>query len=129
MGQHERLEMPNTRPNIVYILADDMGYGDVGCYNPQSKIPTPYMDRLAREGMRFTDAHSPSAVCTPTRYGILTGRYCWRTELKSHVLFNYEWPLIEPERVTVASLLKKMWISHGMFWQVAFGTGLGCEGW
>ena len=69
MGEYEELEMSNTRPNIVYILADDMGYGDVGCYNPQSKIPTPYMDRLAREGMRFTDAHSPSAVCTPTRYG------------------------------------------------------------
>jgi len=70
------------RPNIVFIMADDMGYGDVGCYNPESKIPTPNMDRLAKEGMRFTDAHSPSAVCTPTRYGILTGRYCWRTRLK-----------------------------------------------
>ena len=121
--------MRNTRPNIVYILADDMGYGDVGCYNPQSKIPTPYMDRLAREGMRFTDAHSPSAVCTPTRYGILTGRYCWRTELKAHVLFNYELPLIEPERLTVASLLKTCGYHTGCFWQVAFGFGLGCEGW
>ena len=95
------------KPNIVFIMADDMGYGDVGCYNPASRIPTPHMDRLAREGVRFTDAHSPSAVCTPTRYGVLTGRYCWRSALKTHVLFNYEHPLIESERLTVASLLKK----------------------
>ena len=66
------------------------------------------MDRLAREGMRFTDAHSPSAVCTPTRYGVLTGRYCWRTELKSHVLFNYELPLIEPERRDGGFFVEKM---------------------
>ena len=70
------------RPNIVIILADDMGWGDAGCYNPQSKAPTPNIDRLAQQGMRFTDAHSPSAVCTPTRYGLLTGRYAWRTRLK-----------------------------------------------
>ena len=95
------------RPNIVFIMADDMGIGDVGCYNKESLIPTPNMDRLAAEGVRFTDAHSPSAVCTPTRYGLLTGRYCWRTPLKSEVLFNYEPPLIEPTRLTVASLLKK----------------------
>ncbi len=62
-------------PNIVYILADDMGYGDLSCLNKKSKIPTPNMDRLAKEGIIFTDAHSPSAVCTPTRYGVLTGRY------------------------------------------------------
>ena len=66
-------------PNIVFIMADDLGYGDLGCYNRNSKIPTPDMDRLAAEGIRFTDAHSPSAVCTPTRYGVLTGRYAWRT--------------------------------------------------
>lgn len=93
-------------PNIVYIMADDLGYGDVGCYNPDSRIPTPNMDRLAREGLRFTDAHSPSAVCTPTRYGVLTGRYCWRSRLKSGVLLGYDRPLIEPERPTLASLLK-----------------------
>ena len=69
----------SKKPNIVFIMADDMGYGDLGCYNKNSKIPTPNMDRLAAEGMRFTDAHSPSAVCTPTRYGVLTGRYCWRS--------------------------------------------------
>jgi arylsulfatase A-like enzyme len=92
-------------PNIVFIMADDAGYGDVGCYNAATKIPTPNIDRVAREGIRFTDAHSPSAVCTPTRYGVLTGRYCWRSRLKRGVLFAYEPPLIEQERLTVASLL------------------------
>ena len=93
------------QPNIVLIMADDMGFGDVGCYGA-SKIPTPHMDRLADEGMVFMDAHAPSAVCTPTRYGVMTGRYCWRTALKHSVLFGYEPPLIEPDRLTVASLLK-----------------------
>ncbi len=95
------------RPNIVYIMADDLGYGDVGCNNPDSKIPTPSIDRLAAEGVRFTDAHTGSAVCTPTRYGLLTGRYCWRTSLKKGVLWGYSPPLIEPDRLTVASLLKQ----------------------
>lgn len=94
-------------PNIIFVMADDMGIGDVGCYNPESKIPTPNMDRLAKEGIRFTDAHSPSAVCTPTRYGVLTGRYCWRTWLKSNVVGGYTNPLIEPERTTVGSLLQR----------------------
>lgn len=98
-----------TFPNIVYILADDMGYGDVGCLNPDGKIPTPNMDRLAREGAVFTDAHSGSAVCTPTRYGVLTGRYSWRSRLKSGVLYGYSRSLIEPDRMTVASYLK----AHG----------------
>jgi len=93
-------------PNVIFILADDMGYGDLACQNPQSKIPTPNLDRLAREGMRFTDAHSPSAVCSPTRYGILTGRYCWRSRLKRGVLGPWDKPLIEEGRVTVAQLLR-----------------------
>ncbi len=93
-------------PNIIVILADDMGLGDPGCYNPDSKIPTPAMDRLAREGMRFWDAHSPSAVCTPTRYGLLTGRYCWRSRQKRWVLQGYSPALIEEGRTTVASFLK-----------------------
>ncbi len=92
-------------PNIVYILADDLGWGDLGCYNPDSAIPTPHADRLAREGIRFTDMHSPSSVCTPTRYGILTGRYAWRTRLERGVLWGYSPNLIEPGRMTVASLL------------------------
>ena len=96
-----------NRPNIVLILADDMGYGDLGCQNPQSKIPTPNLDRLAGQGIRLTDAHSPSAVCSPTRYGILTGRYCWRTRLKSGVLWTWDPPLIEPDRLTVPKLLKQ----------------------
>ena len=65
-----------------------MGFGDIGVYNPESRIPTPRMDRLAAEGIRFTDAHSADSVCTPSRYGLLTGRYCWRTQLKRTVLFN-----------------------------------------
>ena len=93
-------------PNIVFILADDLGYGDVQALNPKSKIPTPNLDRLAKGGMTFTDAHSPSAVCTPTRYGALTGRYCWRSRLKRGVQNGYGPPLIEPGRATVASFLR-----------------------
>lgn len=94
-------------PNIVVILADDLGCGDLSCYNKASKITTPNMDRVASEGMRFTDAHSPSGVCTPTRYGLLTGRYAWRTRMKQGVLQGYDPLLIENDRMTVASLLKK----------------------
>lgn len=94
-------------PNIVLILADDMGYGDLACQNPESKIPTPHLDQMAKEGIRFTDAHSPSAVCTPTRYGLLTGRYCWRTQLKRGVLWCWDKPLIEPEKLTLGKLLKE----------------------
>ena len=102
------LSAAETPPNIVFILADDMGYGDVQSYNPErGKIPTPHMDQLVKEGMKFTDAHTTSSVCTPTRYGILTGRYNWRTHLQSHVLFGYSPPLISSERATVASFLKE----------------------
>ena len=94
-------------PNIVVILADDLGMGDLGCYNADSKAPTPNLDRLAGQGMRFTDAHSPSAVCTPTRYGLLTGRYCWRTSLKRGVLLGYDPLLIDTERLTIASMLRE----------------------
>jgi len=88
----------SRRPNIVLILTDDMGYSDAGCYNPGSRIPTPNIDLLAARGARFTDAHSPSAVCTPARYGLLTGRYAWRTWLKRGVIGGYTPPLIEPAR-------------------------------
>lgn len=94
-------------PNIVYILADDLGYGDLGCYIKNSKIPTPRLDRLAGEGMRFTDAHSPSSVCTPTRYALLTGRYAWRTRLQRNVLGPWDKPLIAPDRLTVGKLLQQ----------------------
>lgn len=121
-----RDEPSTQKPNIVYILADDLGYGDPGCYNPQSKIPTPHMDQLAEEGMRFTDAHSPSAVCTPTRYGILTGRYSWRTRLKSGVLWGYSRPLISEDRMTVASYLKDKGYHTGAIgkWHLGLGWGL-----
>lgn len=97
-----------TKPNILYILADDLGYGDVQCLNPQrGKIATPHLDKLAAQGMTFTDAHSGSSVCTPTRYGLLTGRYAWRTRLQSGVLDGgNDEPLIAADRFTVASLLK-----------------------
>lgn len=95
-------------PNIVVVLADDMGWGDPQSYQPASKIPTPNIDRLAREGMRFTDVHSPSSVCTPTRYGLLTGRYAWRTSLTSGVLDGFGPPLIDPQQDdTLAQLLKR----------------------
>ncbi len=100
-------DMMTDRPNILYILADDLGYGDLGCYNPESKIPTPTLDRLAAEGMRFTDAHAPDAVCTPSRYGLLTGRYCFRSRLKSGVLGPWGAPLIEEGRLTVPALLRE----------------------
>jgi arylsulfatase A-like enzyme len=95
------------RPNIVYILADDLGYGDVQCLNPAGKIATPNLDRLAAAGMVFTDAHSGSAVCTPTRYSILTGRYSWRSRLQSGVLGGCSPRLIEAGRLTVAELLRR----------------------
>ncbi len=94
-------------PNIILILADDMGYGDLGCYG-SVKIPTPNMDKIASEGIRFTDAHSSSAVCTPSRYSILTGRYCWRTSLKRNVLWGYSWPIIDKDHPTIASVLKNV---------------------
>ncbi len=97
---------PDRPPNIIFLMADDMGYGDPGSFNADSKIPTPSMDALAAGGMRFTDAHSGSAVCTPTRYGVLTGRYAWRTVLKRGVLSGYSRALIEPDRMTVASMLR-----------------------
>ncbi|MCL3779480.1 arylsulfatase [Prolixibacteraceae bacterium JC049] len=101
-----KAEKEEQAPNIIYILADDLGYGDVSCLNPQGKIQTPEMDKLAQSSMVYTDAHTNSAVCTPTRYGILTGRYSWRTELKKWVVTGYGKSLIKPQRSTLASLLK-----------------------
>lgn len=96
----------DKKPNIIFILADDLGYGDVSCFNENSKIKTPHMDKLASQGVRFTDAHTSSSVCTPTRYGILTGRYNWRSSLKRGVLNGYSKALIPQDRVTIAKLLK-----------------------
>ncbi len=93
-------------PNIILILADDMGYGDPLCYNADSKVPTPHIDQLAREGIRFTDAHTNSGVCTPTRYGIITGQYSWRGPLKKGVTWSYDSLIIDTQSSTIASLLK-----------------------
>jgi arylsulfatase A len=98
----------DTHPNLVCILADDLGYGDVHCLNlERGRIATPNMDRLAAQGMTFTEAHSSSAVCTPSRYSILTGRYNWRSQLQSGVLNGFSPPLIAPNRLTVAKLLQQ----------------------
>ncbi len=101
------LQATAQKPNIILILSDDLGYGDVSSLNAQSKIHTPNMDAIAQKGMAFTDAHSNSSVCSPTRYGILTGRYAWRTRLQSGVLWSYDKPLIDSGRLTIASLLKE----------------------
>jgi arylsulfatase A len=90
-----------SHPSIIYILADDMGFN-----NPDSKIPTPNLDRLAAQGMRFTNAHAPSSVCTPSRYAVLTGRYCWRSRLQNGIVWQWDAALIDPGQHTVASVLR-----------------------
>lgn len=97
----------SDRPNILFILCDDLGYGDVRFLNPEGKIATPNMDRIAREGIAFTDAHTSSSVCSPTRYGVLTGRYNWRSKLQKAVLGGLSPRLIEQGRLTVAQMLKE----------------------
>jgi arylsulfatase A-like enzyme len=103
-----------NRPNIVYILADDLGYGDVSAYNPKGQIKTPNIDQIAKQGMRFLDAHSASGVCTPTRYGILTGRYPFRSQLPVGVLRGYSKSLIAKDQQTVANLLASMGYETGV---------------
>jgi arylsulfatase A len=114
-----------VKTNIVIILADDFGYGSAGCYGADSKlVRTPHIDRLAREGRRFTDASTPSSVCSPTRYGMLTGRYCWRTSLKNKVL-NANDPLhIETNRTTIASLLQSQGYATAAIgkWHLGYGS-------
>lgn len=109
-------------PNVVLILADDMGWGDLGCYGA-THIDTPHIDRLAAKGVRALDAHSSSAVCTPSRYGVLTGRYCWRGPLKSGVLGPFSPPIIEPGRTTIASLLQANGYRTGAFGKWHLGLG------
>ncbi len=117
--------MAADKPNIIYILADDLGYGDVQALNPEhGKIATPKMDQLAAQGMVFTDAHSNSSVCTPTRYGVLTGRYSWRTRKQSGVLFGFDQPLIAPDRLTVPALLKTQGYHTAMIGKWHLGLGL-----
>lgn len=113
----------NKNPNIIIILADDMGYGDVQAFNPKSEIPTPNLNKLSEDGIMFTDAHTPSSICTPTRYGLLTGRYCWRTTLKQGVLKGYDNPLIEEDRLTIADYLKGKGYKTGIVGKWHLGLG------
>lgn len=110
-------------PNIVIILADDMGYGDIQSFNPESSISTPHLNKLSEEGIIFTDTHSPSSICTPTRYGLLTGRYCWRSSLKRGVLKGYDLPLIEKDRDTIADYLKGIGYATGIVGKWHLGLG------
>ncbi|MDC0066007.1 sulfatase-like hydrolase/transferase [Verrucomicrobia bacterium] len=114
------LSEEKSMPNILFILADDLGYGDVGCYNPKSKVPTPHLDQLALDGIRFTDAHSPSTVCTPTRYSILTGRMAFRTGMKG-VFTGVGGPcMIEEDRMTIGGMLQEQGYETALFgkWHV-----------
>ena len=95
------------RPNIVLILADDMGIDSVAALNKDLGISTPHLDKLVAQGIHFTDAHSGSAVCTPTRYGLLTGRYSWRSRLKKGIVWKWERPLIEEDRLTLPGMLRE----------------------
>jgi arylsulfatase A len=110
-----------TTPNVVIVLADDLGWGDLGCYG--SGVPTPNIDRLAAEGVRATNCHSASAVCTPSRYALMTGRYAWRGPLKNFVLMGHGPALIEPERPTLASVLRRAGYATGAFGKWHLGLG------
>lgn len=101
-----QIKEKNPPPNIIYVLADDLGYGDIATFNENGKIPTPNIDQIAAEGIKFIDAHSASAVCTPTRYSIMTGRYSWRSRLKAGVLTGKSKALIPSSRKTVAKMLQ-----------------------
>ncbi|MEA2735174.1 MAG: arylsulfatase, partial [Humisphaera sp.] len=119
-----------TRPNIVFILCDDLGYGDVRAFNPdRCKIATPNIDALAGQGMRFTDAHTSSSVCTPTRYNLLTGRYNWRSKLQRGVLQGNGPPLIAPDRLTVAEMLRKQGYTTAAIGKWHLGLGMNEQRW
>ena len=111
------------QPNLVYFLVDDMGYGDASCLNPAGRIQTPHLDRLAGEGMCFTDAHSSSAVCSPSRYSILTGRYNWRSRLQRGIVGLYGDPLIDADRLTVPGMLKQHGYHTGCIGKWHLGQG------
>ena len=117
------------KPNIVFILADDLGYGDLSCQGAD-RIGTPNIDRITHQGLRFTDAHSPSSVCTPSRYNLLTGRHCWRTWAKSGCIWIHDPMVIEDDQMTIASLLRDNGYTTGLVgkWHLGFGRP-GTEGW
>ena len=124
-----RAEPDRKRPNVVFILADDLGYGDLSSYGA-SKVQTPNIDRLALEGRRFTDAHSPASVCTPTRYNLITGRYAWRTWAKSSCVWSNDPLLIEENRFTLGDLFKRQGYRTACLgkWHLGFGRP-GMDGW
>ncbi len=117
------VSLQGRSPNVIFIMADDLGYGDFSCYGA-TKVKTPYCDRVAREGMMFTDAHSPSAVCTPTRYSVLTGRYCWRTWLKNWVLMYNHPLLVEQDRLTMGKMFQENGYYTGCIgkWHLGWGN-------
>jgi arylsulfatase A len=118
-------DAPASKPNIIVILADDYGWGSVGCYGVPSDVKTPNLDRLAKEGRRFTNAYAPGSVCSPTRYGLMTGRYYWRTSVKDGEVLGGNAPLhIEPGRITLASLCKSQGYNTAAFgkWHLGMGT-------
>ena len=130
LASHTSLTAADTlpqRPNVVVLYVDDLGYGDVQCYNPErGKIPTPRIDLLAAQGLRFTDGHSSSGVCTPSRYTLLTGRYHWRTRLQSGIVEAFGAPLIAPDRLTIADLAKQHGYRTGCFgkWHLGWNWGI-----
>ena len=117
------LAQTSESPNIIYILADDMGIGDASCYNPDGKIKTIHLDKMAENGMKFTDAHTSSSVCTPTRYGILTGRYNWRSTLKNGVFSTID----QQRSIYCWKAFAKGRIPYRIYWQMAPGMGLGIQ--
>jgi arylsulfatase A-like enzyme len=121
-GSCQRTSEPDL-PNIIYILADDLGYGDISSFNPDAAWKTVHIDRIAAEGMMFTDAHTNSAVCSPTRYGVLTGRYAWRTRLKKGVLWSWDEPLISPSEMTVGKILQRNGYSTACIGKWHLGLG------
>ncbi|MEQ6119612.1 arylsulfatase [Reichenbachiella sp. MALMAid0571] len=105
----QQVENELQAPNVIFILVDDLGYGDLGCYNKESKIPTPNIDQLANQGVRFIDAHTPASVCVPSRYSLLTGQYHFKNKR------DYKEGRIAPERITIASLMKNVGYNTAVF--------------
>jgi len=134
---NKSIKEDQQKPNIIYVLTDDLGYGDISSFNENGQIKTPNIDQLVSDGIKFTDAHTSSAVCTPTRYGILTGRYNWRSKLKNGVLTGKSKALIPNSRSTVASILKKQGYHTafigkwhlGWDWALKNEDSLGGSGW
>ncbi|MBN2132363.1 MAG: arylsulfatase [Sedimentisphaerales bacterium] len=116
-----------AKPNVVFIMADDMGWGDVEAYNPESLIPTPNINRLAREGRSFADAHSAGALCSPTRYGIMTGRFYWRTHKRHSLVMPYDPPVIPPERLTWGRLMRECGYHTGYVGKWHLGLWYPCK--